>query len=150
LPSDPYELYAQAVDGTLARYVSTGPSFTSEAGSADELTRMLRCIAVDNQRYRRHEFSDADVEKALAPGKLVPHHPGGAIVPSRDLFSLWRKLVDDGHGVPLVKCLVAASAGMDGTYTFVHISFQEALAVQAIVEGTAPPIASLTPSLTLT
>ena len=110
LPRDRYELYHEAMSAVLERDLG------AEAAAAREVLRTVACAnhmrrGGDGVRF----FTDADVAAALG----------------EEQQRLWRRLLDREAGVPLVKTL---SVDANGEYQFKHLSFQEALVVEALVE----------------
>ena len=76
-----------------------------EQGSYEMLMSVLKSIAFENQRIRRSEFTDVDVESALGANarratRQLPHHSrhlAGQFFENAQLKCLlWRKLIDDG------------------------------------------------------
>lgn len=121
LPRDRYDLYLAAMECAFAA-----------ADHAVGLS-MARAIALDSQRSRVREFSAVDIERALSKSDKA-----------REL-ALWRRLCTGSageDGVPLLKLLAGAGPGSPAVYQFRHLSFQEALACQAVVEDGQPFFAS--------
>ncbi|KAL1520434.1 hypothetical protein AB1Y20_022017 [Prymnesium parvum] len=114
---DRYSLYKKA----MARVISRD----TPAGEPHEgVHAMLRAVACANHLREEGEgvrfFRDAEVRAAL----------------TKEQWALWRLLLRDKGGVPLVQVLTDAREGGDGgEYQFKHLSFQEALVAQAVVEG---------------
>ncbi|KAL1512428.1 hypothetical protein AB1Y20_005683 [Prymnesium parvum] len=114
---DRYSLYKKA----MARVISRD----TPAGEPHEgVHAMLRAVACANHLREEGEgvrfFRDAEVRAAL----------------TKEQWALWRLLLRDKGGVPLVQVLTEArEGGDDGEYQFKHLSFQEALVAQAVVEG---------------
>ena len=134
LPSSIYELYTCAMDAAIAN--SLGAAAASGAISPIELAispielakSMLRRIASANMLAQRRTFSlERHVLETLAP------HP--------DELCLWRQMLHTSGSngasspVPLVKVL--ALGHLTGEFQFKHLSFQEALFVQAITRREA-------------
>ncbi|KAL1503443.1 hypothetical protein AB1Y20_011931 [Prymnesium parvum] len=115
---DRYSLYDEAMARVLARDVPPGEQ-------PERVRAMLRRVACANHLREEGEgvrfFRDAEVREALTD----------------EQWALWRRLLDrDEGGVPLVQTLSDARGGSgDGEYQFKHLSFQEALVAQAVVEG---------------
>ena len=85
---------------------------------------MLRTVAVANYVAKgRREFTSEDVRIALGEESL----------------QLWAALASSLEGVPLVKPIVEAKEGglVDGLFQFKHLSFQEALSGQFLVQVAA-------------
>ena len=59
--------------------------------------------------------------------------------PSQESLQLWAALASSLEGVPLVKPIVEAKEGglVDGLFQFKHLSFQEALSGQFLVQVAA-------------
>jgi len=131
LPSSIYELYTCAMDAAIANSLDTSTLGAAEASGAIspiELAKsMLRRIATANMLAQRRTFSlERHVLETLAP------HP--------DELRLWRQLLHTcsngaSSPVPLVKVL--AFGRQTGEFQFKHLSFQEALFVQAITRREA-------------
>ena len=112
LPADLFELYLFAMNAAVARH------FSEE--EREPALAMLRAIATANHLVQRRTFTLQDVGEALAA------------TPS--LLALWGRLLTEG-AVPLVKVL--ALGDQTGEFQFKHLSFQEALFVQAAMRGDA-------------
>lgn len=121
LPIDTYELYAGAMQRVLDRNLARAPRALRNGvpGLVQEIIRLLRMLAADNMRARRIQFTDTNVEEALPPHEL----------------QLWKRLIDEMGSVPLVRRLVASSASADGVFEFRHLSLQEALAVEYVLDA---------------
>ncbi|GMH82002.1 hypothetical protein TrVE_jg184 [Triparma verrucosa] len=113
LPEDIYELYIFAINGVLKR---------ETAGNVETATRMLRRIATANHLQQRRFFLLKEVRDALAGHD--------------DELSLWMQLMRRGS-FPLVKVL-ASDGETSGEFQFKHLSFQEALFVEAVRRDEAP------------
>ena len=121
LPSSKLELYRDATRGALQRRLTQG---------IEELEcafRMLANIAVEvqlaagQQGQQVREFRQGEhVEKALAgyPNEL----------------QLWKRMLAQPGGVPLVKVVEQGEAGPGSSFQFKHVSFQEGLFAAALVD----------------
>ena len=114
LPADTFELYTFAIVGVLRQ--ALGPE---EEGIA---RRMLRRVATANHLAQRRTFTLHD---ALAALSAAAHE-----------LALWARLMAGG-AIPVVKIL-ASDGDRSGEFQFKHLSFQEALFVEAIILGEVP------------
>ena len=88
---------------------------------------MLRRVATHAHLKQSRQFSDNDVEAALAGHPLE--------------LKLWTELAKTERGAPLVKTLemgVDGSGRVSGLWQFKHLSFQESLFVQALTKDEVP------------
>jgi len=83
---------------------------------------MLSRIACANHMAKRREFTSVEAESALQGGVLAQ-------------LKEWNALVRQETGVPLIKILVDAGGGKEGSYQFRHLSFQEGLLAINVVQG---------------
>ena len=112
---------------------------------------MLRTVAVANYVAKgRREFTSEDVRIALGeeslqlwpnsnPNPNPKPNPNPHPHPHQESLQLWAALASSLEGVPLVKPIVEAKEGglVDGLFQFKHLSFQEALSGQFLVQVAA-------------
>ena len=116
LPTDRYELYKAAIERSVAHH----PRCAADPAVQARAIGMLRRVALANQLDTRREFTPRQVAACLDPTELEE----------------WRIFTALEGGVPLVKTLVDDTDDR-GLYQFKHLSFQEALATQAVVADRA-------------
>jgi len=86
------------------------------------LLDMMRRIAHSNHQNKRREFTTANVHDALSGTPMA--------------WALWLELCSECDEVPLIKTLEDAGGGkQNGLYQFKHMSFQEALAAQLLMNS---------------
>ena len=122
LPASLYELYAFAMQAAIRNHAVHVNGVEREAARERVAVtlRTLRHIAAANHVAQRRTFSLEDARAAL-------HDPKEQ--------QLWWQLVESGT-IPLVKVL--AMGHCSGEFQFKHLSFQEALFVQAVGLGEVP------------
>lgn len=104
--------------------LSPPSSSSAHVGSIEALPRrMLRHVAMANHLARRRTFELADARASLS-GRP-------------DELDMWDRCVRAGV-IPLVKVL-ASDGDRSGEFQFKHLSFQEALFVEALMAGARPP-----------
>ncbi|CAK9053328.1 Hypothetical protein (Fragment), partial [Durusdinium trenchii] len=111
MPSNLFELYDMGLQNILSSQLG---DVTKE--DIVEIWRLMQLVALNNQLNQKRIFMQKDVETAL--------------VEDKHLLPVWAKFVEKGE-VPFVKIL---ADGDDAEYQFRHLSFQEALASQALAE----------------
>ncbi|KAL1499349.1 hypothetical protein AB1Y20_011556 [Prymnesium parvum] len=115
LPTQRLELYRAATAAALRRRLP-------DAGQAKMASVMLARVAVANHLMQKREFDSTHVARSLEGVE------GGQ--------AIWRKLLADPAGVPLVKTLeLSADDSAVSTFQFTHLSFQEGYFVDAILQG---------------
>jgi hypothetical protein len=123
VPTNRYELYMLVLSKVVTRRLSASNSELSELDPSAAID-VLRTVAVANYVAKgRREFTSEDVRLALGEKSL----------------QLWAALASSLEGVPLVKPIVEAKEGglVDGLFQFKHLSFQEALSGQFLVQVAA-------------
>ena len=115
LPVVRLELYRVAIQGALRRRMPD----PTEASAA---STMLSRVAVANHLVQKREFDSNHVKRSLEG------LPGAT--------ELWKKLLTDPAGVPLVKILeLSADEDSVSTFQFTHLSFQEGYFAEAVLRG---------------
>ena len=123
VPTNRYELYMLVLSKVVTRRLGASTSELRELHPSAAMD-MLRTVAVANYVAKgRREFTSEDVRLALGEENL----------------QLWSALASSLEGVPLVKPIVEAKEGgrVDGLFQFKHLSFQEALSGQFLVQVAA-------------
>ena len=95
----------------------------TEASAASE---MLSRVAIANHLVQKREFDSNHVNRSLEG------LPGAK--------NLWKKLLADPAGVPLVKILeLSADENSVSVFQFTHLSFQEGYFAEAVLRGDKLP-----------
>ena len=108
LPANLFELYSMALSGALS---------TARSGLERDISILQRVAYANMLAQQRREFTSDDVKEALGKN-----------------YSTWLSLAAEDESIPLIKTLEQATASSPAIYQFRHLSFQEALFVQHLVE----------------
>ena len=121
LPTDPLELYWMAM----------------KLSSTMETVGMLQTLAIANMCAGRREFTS---EHAIDAFEAAMRSASYGSNEAEQALALWQRLLQDDGAIPLVKVLetdAIAQRRRQGLFQFKHLSFQEALYAQHLVDTNA-------------